>query len=105
MPESRHPGDRRPHFACMAVLSLALALLIVPVIVGREAGRPVWARISPAAGALALIGFAAVDRRVEARGGSPLLRLGLLRNRAFAVGSFWSSSPIPASIPSSWCCP
>ncbi|MEU8626323.1 MFS transporter [Streptomyces sp. NPDC048669] len=86
VPESRHPGDRRPDFAGMAVLSLALALLIVPVIVGREAGWPMWARISPVAGALALIGFAAVERRVEARGGSPLLRLGLLRNRAFAVG-------------------
>lgn len=86
VPESRHPDDHRLDLAGMAVLTLALTLLIVPVIAGREAGWPVWSRISPAAGALALIAFAAVERRVEARGGSPLLRLGLLRTRAFAVG-------------------
>ncbi|MFH8346369.1 MFS transporter [Streptomyces sp. NPDC018045] len=86
VPESRAPEGRRLDLAGTAVLTPALFLLVVPLVEGREAGWPVWSWLSPAAGALALVGFVRVERRVEARGGSPLVRLGLLRERAFAVG-------------------
>ncbi|WP_329201689.1 MFS transporter [Streptomyces sp. NBC_01435] len=86
VPESRTAEERRLDLAGMAVLTLALALFVVPLIEGREAGWPSWTWFSLAAGVFALPVFAAVERRVEARGGSPLLRLGLLRSRAFAVG-------------------
>ncbi|MFH9419225.1 MFS transporter [Streptomyces sp. NPDC017529] len=86
VPETRAPEGRRLDLAGTAVLTPALFLLVVPLITGREAGWPVWAWAGLAAGALALAGFALVERRVEARGGSPLIRLGLLRERAFAVG-------------------
>ncbi|MES9506969.1 MFS transporter [Streptomyces sp. NPDC000609] len=87
VPESRTAEERRLDLAGMAVLTLALALLVVPLIEGREAGWPSWTWFSLAAGVFALPVFAAVEHRVEARGGSPLLRLGLLRSRAFAVGT------------------
>ncbi|MFD7493883.1 MFS transporter [Streptomyces sp. NPDC059832] len=86
VPESRTAEGRRPDLAGMAVLTLALALLVIPLIEGREAGWPSWTWFSLAAGVLALPVFAAVEHRVESRGGSPLLRLGLLRSRAFAIG-------------------
>ncbi|MFJ6750654.1 MFS transporter [Streptomyces sp. NPDC091266] len=84
--ESRAPRTPRPDLPGMAVLTLALALIVVPLIEGREGGRPVWTWGSLAAGMAALLGFALVERRVEARGGAPLVRVGLLRERAFAVG-------------------
>ncbi|MFG2222332.1 MFS transporter [Streptomyces sp. NPDC048644] len=86
VPESRSPDSRRPDLAGMAVLTLALVLLVVPLVEGREAGWPSWTWFSLAAGVLALFGFALVERRVEASGGAPLLRPGLIRERSFAIG-------------------
>ncbi|KOT91843.1 MFS transporter [Streptomyces sp. NRRL F-5755] len=86
VPESRAPEARRLDLAGAAVLTPALFLLVVPLVEGREAGWPLWTWLSLALGALALVAFARVERRVEARGGSPLVRLRLLRSRAFAVG-------------------
>ncbi|WP_261954512.1 MFS transporter [Streptomyces nigrescens] len=86
LPESRAPESHRLDLAGVAVLTVALFLLVVPVVEGREAGWPAWAWVSLAAGVLALLAFGAVERRVAARGRSPLVRPGLLRERAFAVG-------------------
>ncbi|MFF9348888.1 MFS transporter [Streptomyces sp. NPDC014734] len=88
VPESRSPDAGRPDLAGAAVLTLALALLVVPLVEGGGRGWPAWTLVAPVAGVLALFGFAYVERRVEARGGTPLLRPGLLRARAFAVGMF-----------------
>ncbi|MFF4285542.1 MFS transporter [Streptomyces sp. NPDC001739] len=86
LPESRAPEGRRLDLAGVTVLTVALFLLVVPVVEGREAGWPAWTWVSLAAGVLALLGFGVVERRVEARGRSPLVRPGLLRERAFAIG-------------------
>ncbi|WP_405778309.1 MFS transporter [Streptomyces sp. NBC_00859] len=79
-------GERWADLAGTVVLTAALALLVVPLIEGREAGWPAWTWAGMAAGILALLCFARVENRVAAGGGSPLVRPGLVRERSFAVG-------------------
>ncbi|GAA0438847.1 MFS transporter [Streptomyces luteireticuli] len=83
VPESRAPGSgRRPDLPGAGVLTVALGLLVVPLVEGRERGWPWWTWLSPVAAAAAFGCFAAVERRAR----TPLLRPGLLRERPFAVG-------------------
>ncbi|WP_058046804.1 MFS transporter [Streptomyces roseifaciens] len=80
------PSGARLDLRGAAVLTAALFLLVVPLVEGREAGWPWWTWLSLAGSALAFTAFAQVERRTEAAGGAPLIRLGLLRERAFALG-------------------
>ncbi|GAA0480911.1 MFS transporter [Streptomyces sp. NPDC046215] len=86
VPESRAEGARRLDLRGAAVLTVALFLLVVPLTEGREAGTPLWTWLALAGSAVAFAVFAAVERGVDARGGAPLIRLRLLRERPFAVG-------------------
>jgi EmrB/QacA subfamily drug resistance transporter len=82
-----HP-DARTHldFGGVGLIAVALLLLSVPLLLGRDHGWPAWMLIclvlSVPAGAV----FLAYERRLSARGGSPLVRLELFRNRSFAGG-------------------
>jgi EmrB/QacA subfamily drug resistance transporter len=84
--ESRSPTARRLDLGGVAIVSVGLFLLVYPLVEGREAGWPLWAFACLAAAPPALGGFLHYERRVMARGGSPLVELGLFRNRPFAVG-------------------
>ena len=84
--ESRSPHARRLDLGGVAIVSTALFLLVYPLVQGREAGWPWWAFVCMAAAPPVLAGFVLFERRVLERGGSPLVELGLFRNRAFAVG-------------------
>ncbi|UNO40353.1 MFS transporter [Streptomyces sp. MST-110588] len=86
VPESRAPETRRLDLPGAAVLTVALFLLVVPLVEGREAGWPWWTWASLAAGTGSLAVFVVVEKRVEAAGGSPLVRTALLRERPFAIG-------------------
>lgn len=70
----------------VALLSLLLLLIIYPMTHGREAGWPAWTFAMFAASVPVLALFIATERRVERRGGHPLVDLQLFRNRAFALG-------------------
>ncbi|MEU9113652.1 MFS transporter [Streptomyces sp. NPDC048483] len=87
VPESRAPEVRRLDLPGAVVLTVALFLLVVPLVEGRSYGWPVWTWLSLAGSALAFAAFALVERRVAASGGAPLVDLGLLRTRPFAVGT------------------
>jgi EmrB/QacA subfamily drug resistance transporter len=86
LPESRGAGGRRLDLVGVALVSLGILLLTVPVVEGREAGWPWWAWLCMAASAPVLLGFVAYERRLIARGGAPLLDLRLFEERAFSVG-------------------
>jgi len=86
VPESRAPHPRRLDLRGVAALTVALCLLVVPLIEGRQAAWPAWTWLSLAGSALAFVGFAAVEHRVEAAGRAPLVALHLFANRPFAVG-------------------
>ncbi len=86
IPESRSPAARRLDLGGVALVSAALLLLVYPLVEGPESGWPLWSFICLAAALPALLVFVLFERRVQARGGSPLVELRLFRNSAFAVG-------------------
>jgi MFS family permease len=79
---------RRPAFDAVGVVAVsgALAMALVPLIVGRGANWPWWTLVllvaSVPAAALALTH----ERRLAARGGDPVLDLTLFTHRTFSAG-------------------
>jgi len=86
--ESRSPKARRLDLGGVAIMTLALALLLYPLIQGREAGWPAWAFLSIAASLPAFIAFVQYERHVTSSGGSPLVELSLFHDRVFVIGLF-----------------
>src|SRR3954470_5833066 len=86
--ESKSPKARRLDLGGVAIMTLALGLLLYPLIKGREAGWPMWGFVSMAASLPALLGFVQFEKRVTARGGAPLVELSLFHDRAFVTGLF-----------------
>lgn len=70
----------------VAVLTAALVLLVLPLVEGRQAGRPAWAWLCLAACIVAFGAFIALEARIARAGRSPLVDLRLFQQRAFAVG-------------------
>lgn len=84
--ESRSETARTLDLAGVALGSLALVLAMVPLVEGRELGWPVWAFAALAAALPAAVLFVALERRIAARGGSPLVELRLLEAPSFRIG-------------------
>ncbi|MQA87035.1 MAG: MFS transporter [Streptosporangiales bacterium] len=85
------PADRRAEHTRLDLggVGLATALLLlfaVPLLLGRDAGWPGWAIGSLVAVAPVALVFHRYERRVERRGGHPLVPLRLFANRGFAAG-------------------
>ncbi|GLQ96889.1 MFS transporter [Dyella mobilis] len=67
-------------------LSLALGLLIYPLVEGREQGWPAWT-YAMVAGSLAMFGaFVRYEARLARHGGSPLIDVQLFREGDFSLG-------------------
>jgi MFS family permease len=83
-----HRAPRRPRLDPLGALgvSASLALALIPLIIGREEGWPVWIWASLAASPPLLAATLAWELRLARRGGEPLLDLTLFRSRAFAAG-------------------
>src|SRR5262249_33685464 len=92
VPESRSPTARRLGLGGGLIVSLGRFLLVYPLVQGREAGWPWWAFVCLAASLPVAAAFILYEKRVLARGGSPLVELALFRNRTFAVGLVTSLS-------------
>jgi EmrB/QacA subfamily drug resistance transporter len=86
IPESRSETARRLDLRGVALATLALSLVMVPAVEGRELGWPVWTFAAFAAAIPAAAAFVAAERRITARGGSPLVELRLFETRAFRIG-------------------
>jgi MFS family permease len=74
-PEPARPLD----LAGLVSLAAAVLLLVVPLVLGHEAGWPAWTFGSLVASVVALAVFAVVERSVERRGGAPLIAGRVLR--------------------------
>ncbi|MFE3558527.1 MFS transporter [Streptomyces sp. NPDC059193] len=86
LPESTAPDARRLDLAGVLLSSLALLLLIYPLIKGQDAGWPAWTFASMA-GAVAALGLFVAQQRLRTRSGKPaLVELGLFRYRSFTGG-------------------
>jgi MFS family permease len=84
----RDAARRRPALDLPGVLAVAaaLALALLPLIFGREAGWPAWAWAMLAASVPAAVLAARYEQRVASRGGAPLLDLSLFRSPGFSAG-------------------
>ncbi|MEV0145136.1 MULTISPECIES: MFS transporter [unclassified Nonomuraea] len=63
----------------LATLSAAVLLLIVPLVLGRDLGWPVWGWVSMALSVVMFVVFVQVERWVTGRGGRPLVDAAVLR--------------------------
>jgi MFS family permease len=81
------PGDpgRSLDLPGLAVLTPTVLLFIVPLVLGHEQGWPVWGWLSLAASVVGLVAFLLVERRVERRGGAPLVPGRVVRVRTVAL--------------------
>ena len=86
LPEDRPDAHTRLDGGGVALVALALVLLSVPLLEGRDHGWPAWMLVCLVLAAPAAAVFVAYERRLAARGGSPLVRMELFRNRGFAGG-------------------
>ena len=86
VPESRAENPARLDLVGALLVTAGLLALVLPLTAGRQDGWPAWALLSLAAAPVVLGVFAAHQRRLADRGGSPLLPLDLFRERAFSAG-------------------
>lgn len=84
--DSRAAHAQRLDIGGVALLSIALGLLVYPLIEGRETGWPTWLVDMLAVSPVALFLFARFEARLSAGGGDPLVALSLFRHRGFSIG-------------------
>ncbi|NUU21836.1 MAG: MFS transporter, partial [Streptomycetaceae bacterium] len=70
----------------LVVLSATLLAVLYPLVQGRELGWPAWSFVLMAAAVPLLAWFVALQRARVRDGREPLIRPGMLRDRAMAVG-------------------
>lgn len=86
LPESRAEGSPRPDPLGFVLVSTGLALLIFPLVEGRELGWPGWTIVLMIAAVPVLAVFALHQVRRSRAGRAPLVEPGLFRMRAFTGG-------------------
>lgn len=75
LPPDQQRTAQRVDLPAIAALSATILLLVPPLSLGREAGWPPWTWICLAASVPAFLTFIVIERRLLARGGSPLVNV------------------------------
>src|SRR5487761_1487993 len=78
LPADATPARSRLDLAGVALLSVSVLLLVLPLTLGRSAGWPAWSWVCLAASVPACAAFVAVEKWVATRDGAPLVNLHLL---------------------------
>jgi MFS family permease len=86
VPADHVPGGRRLDLAGLATASTAVLAIVLPLVLGHQQGWPAWTWASLAAGAVLAALFLVVERSIAARGGDPLLNLGVLSAPGLVAG-------------------
>jgi hypothetical protein len=86
VPDASSGATRRLDLAGLLTAACSVLLIVLPLVLGHEAGWPAWCFGCIAAGAVLAAAFVLVERQVAARGGDPLLNLAVLRARALPSG-------------------
>ncbi|MGY2894919.1 MFS transporter [Deinococcus sp. UYEF24] len=87
LPESKSGTASGLDVPGVLLLSVALGLLIYPVVEGRDRGWPGWLLALLGLSAVLLLLFVLYQRRLVALGRSPLVQLSMFSDRSFAVGA------------------
>jgi MFS family permease len=85
VPVDKPRSERRLDVPGVVTLSAAMLLLVVPLVMGREQGWPVWTWLSLAASVVVFGVFVQVERRQVATGGYPLVTMSLVARRPVAL--------------------
>jgi MFS family permease len=86
LPRGRGERGRGLDLAGLAILTPSVLALVLPLVLGQSEHWPAWGWVCLAASALGFAAFAVVERRVAARGGSPLIPGRVLRLPGVAMG-------------------
>ena len=86
LPDDRPDEETRLDLGGVALVTVALVVLAVPLLAGRDAGWPTWMIICLILAIPAAAAFVRYERRLAAAGGRPLVRLDLFGNRGFSGG-------------------
>jgi EmrB/QacA subfamily drug resistance transporter len=86
LPKDQPEAHTRLDGGGVGLVTIALLLLSVPLLEGRDNGWPLWMLVCLVCAAPALGLFLVYERRLAERGGSPLVRIELFRNQGFAGG-------------------
>jgi EmrB/QacA subfamily drug resistance transporter len=94
LPEFRSPARTPLDPAGLALATVALTALVLPLVDGRAAGWPAWSWLCLGLAPLLLAAFAVHQRRQSRRGGLPLIDPAWFAERGFRVGTavqlaFW----------------
>ena len=84
--ESRAEHALRLDLGGVALLSIALALLVYPLVEGREQGWPAWTYAMLVGSLVMFVVFVRFEARVAKQGGSPLIDVRLFGEGDFSVG-------------------
>ena len=95
VPESRAPHAARTDVVGLALATLAMTALVLPLVDGRETGWPWWTWACLAAAPVLTVDFLWRQRVLVRRGETPLLDPSLFRLRTFSAGlltqfAFWA---------------
>ena len=82
LPADDARATRRVDVPGVATLSATIVLVVMPLVLGRVEGWPIWTWLSLAASVPALSLFVATERRIAAQGGAPLMNLGVIARPA-----------------------
>jgi EmrB/QacA subfamily drug resistance transporter len=87
LPADRGSSSRGLDPAGVGTLSASVLLFVLPLVLGHQEGWPAWCWASLAASPIAFAAFVVVERRLAARGGSPLVSGRVLRAPGLLVGA------------------
>ena len=86
MPADGPRGTRKLDLLGLAIAVPSVFLIVLPLVLGHEDGWPAWSFLCMGLGLVLAAVFVAVERRVAARGGDPLLKIDVLRIPGVATG-------------------
>ena len=94
VPESRNEQASRLDVTGTLLVTVGLTAVVLPLVEGRQHGWPAWTWISLATAPVLLGAFVTHQRRLGARGGTPMLDTTLFAQRSFSAGlltqfTFW----------------
>ena len=87
LPVDRGQPDRSLDPAGVVTLSAAVLLFVVPLVLGHEEHWPAWGWVCLGASGFAFAAFVAVERRLLAAGGAPLVSARVLRAPGLLLGA------------------